>query len=95
VRDYKNELIGTHLAGVEWGTFLGPGHLERIDVAALRSSGAFERVVQVTRSLVFLQLTANPEDDLSPDIEPKLSRARELLRSLLLDTGDLPKLPET
>lgn len=94
VRDYKNELIDTRLAGVEWGTFLGPGHLKHIDASAVRGSGAFERIVEVTPSLVFLQLTSDPEDDLSPDVEPRLQHAREVLNALLLDTSDLPKLPD-
>jgi hypothetical protein len=94
VRDYKSDLIDTRLAGLEWGTFLGPGHLGRVDVGALRKTGAFHRVVEVMPSLVFLQLTANPEDDLSPEIESKLARARETVKSLLLDTDDLPRLPD-
>lgn len=94
VRDYKNELNDTKLAGVEWGTFLSAHHLEQLAVTTLRRSGAFDRIVEVTPSLVFLQLTSHPEDDLSPDVEPRLQRAREALSALLLDTGDLPKLPE-
>jgi len=94
VRDYKDELIDTRLAGIEWGTFLGRSHLKHVHVPALRSAGAFERVVEVTPSLVFLQLTPNPEDDLSPDIEPRLQRARDVLKPMMLDTSDLPRLPE-
>jgi len=92
VRDYKNELIDTRLAGLEWGTFLGPGH--QVDVDALRRSGAFERVVEVSTSITFLQLTADPGDDLSPSIEDRFVRARAAVSDQLLDTSDLPRLPD-
>ena len=93
LRDYKSELIDTRLAGIEWGTFLGPGHLRLVDVSAVRDSGAFERVVEVSPSLVFLQLTSNSQGDLSSEIEPKLQRARVAMRSLMLDTSELPESP--
>ena len=50
----------------------------------------FERIVEVTPSLYFLQLTADPVDDLSPEIEERYRRAREALASVLLDTTDPP-----
>ena len=90
VRDYKNELTDTQLSGVEWGTFLGAGHLDRVDWALVRKANVFERIVEVTPSLYFLQLTADPVDDLSPEIEERYRRAREALASVLLDTTDPP-----
>jgi hypothetical protein len=82
---WHRELIDTQLSGPEWGTFLGPGHLARIDVGELRASGVFHRVVDVAPELVFLQLTADPADDLTDAFEAKLDRAREVLAPLLMD----------
>ncbi len=88
-RDWKSELLATQLATVEWGTFLGPGHVPRVDVAKLRDSGAFERVVEVAPSLVYLQVTADPRDDLTGELEAKLPKAREALGAVLMDIGDV------
>lgn len=88
-RDWKEHLLATHIATVEWGTFLGAGHLARIDIANVRASGAFERVVEVSPRLAFLQVTANPMDDLSGELEAKLPAAREALAPLLMDISDV------
>lgn len=88
-RDWKSELIGTKLATLEWGTFLGPGHLDQIDLRELRDSGAFARVVKVSPSLAYLQVTPNPADDLSGALEEALPRAREALAPLLMDISDV------
>ncbi|MGN6108801.1 MAG: hypothetical protein ACTHU0_27090, partial [Kofleriaceae bacterium] len=61
-RDWKSEQLATKIAAVEWGTFLGPGHLEQLDLEALRNSGAFDDVVVVSPQLVYLQVTMNPLD---------------------------------
>lgn len=92
-RPWKWDLLDTHLAGVEWGTFLGPGHLSRVEASTLRASGAFQHVVEVSPRLVFLQLTSNPADDLTEGIEQHLQRAREVLAPLLIDLSDLPANP--
>ncbi len=94
VRDFKNEQLDTRLAGVEWGTFVGAGARRALDLDAVRASGAFYRIVELSPSLAFLQLTAHPEDDLSPAIEVRLAQARAVLAPLLLDTSDLPQLPD-
>jgi hypothetical protein len=88
-RLWKRELIATHLATVEWGTLLGAGHLDRIDLAKVRASGAFERVVEVSPRLAFLQVTGDPRDDLSGELEAKLPAARDALAPLLMDISDV------
>ena len=81
--------IGTELAGVEWGTFLGPGHLERVDLGELRRSGAFERVVEVSPRLAYLQVSDDPEDDLTEGFEAKLIAARLALAAITTDVSAL------
>jgi hypothetical protein len=92
-RTWKWDLLDTHIAGVEWGTFLGPGHLARVNVAALRATEAFDRVREIAPGLVFLQLTEDPADDLTDGIEANLERARAALAPLLIDLSDLPADP--
>ncbi len=81
--------IGRELAGVEWGTFLGPSHLERVDLGELRRSGAFARVVDVSSRLAFLQVSDDPLDDLTAAFEGKLARARDALTPLLMDVSSI------
>jgi len=88
-REWKSELIATHLATVEWGTLLGAGYLDRIDLAKIRASGAFARVVDVSPELAFLQVTADPRDDLTGELEAKLPAARHALAPLLMDISDV------
>jgi hypothetical protein len=88
-RDWHYKELATKVSGLEWGTFLGAGHLAQIDLDAVRISGAFERVVSVTPSLAFLQLTAEPRDDLSGEVELRLPRALEAVRPLLMNLSDV------
>ncbi len=88
-RSWKSELLATQIATVEWGTFLGAGHLERIDLSKVRGSGAFARVVEVSPQLAFLQVTEDPMDDLSGALEARLPAAREALAPLLMDISDV------
>jgi hypothetical protein len=94
VRDFKSEQLDTRLAGLEWGTFVGARARQKLDLHELRRSGAFNRITEVSPEIAFLQLTASPEDDLSIDAEDRFARARSLLSSVLLDTSDLPGLPD-
>lgn len=80
----------TEISGPEWGLFLGAGHLARLDLQAVCRSGAFEKVEAVARNLVFLQLTAHPEDDLSDSFESRLNLAREALAPVLMDLSVVP-----
>jgi hypothetical protein len=76
--------LDTKLAGVEWGTFLGPGHLAKIDIDDVRRSDAFARVVRLSADLVYLQVTDDPADDLTKGFERKLASARQALAPLLI-----------
>lgn len=84
--------IGTELAGVEWGTFLGRGHLLRVDLGELRRSGAFARIVEVSSKegspkLAFLQISDDPRDDLTDAFEAKLVAARRALAAITMDVS--------
>jgi len=59
--------------------------LPRIDAGALRASGVFARVVELSPALVFLQLTADPADALAHDFDARLEPARAVLAPLLMD----------
>jgi hypothetical protein len=86
-RHHYDDRLVAELAGVEWGTFLGPGHLAKVDLAELRRSGAFARVVEVTPTLAYLQVTEDPLDDLTEGFEQKLIAARRVLAPLLMDVS--------
>lgn len=91
-RDWHAERIATQAHGIEWGTFLGAGHLAagKLDIGALRASGAFARVIEIApRRLAFLQLTADPLDDLTDGIEAKLVAARAVLAPIAMDSSDV------
>lgn len=88
-RDWHKWQIHRQLAGIEWGTFLGREHIAQLDLAALRQSGAFFQVLELSPQLVFLQLTGDPADDLREDFEPRRQRAREALAPLLMDLSDV------
>jgi hypothetical protein len=88
-RAWKSDLIATHIAAVEWGTFLGGGHLARIDLAAVRTSGAFARIVEVAPDLVLLLVTEDPRDDVSGELEKRLPAARAALAPILMDLRDV------
>jgi hypothetical protein len=82
------------LTGVEWGTFLGGGHLAQLDIEHVKNSNAFDRVVTISPRLAFLQLTRDPADELTEDFEARLVRAREALAPILMDVSDV-SLEET
>ena len=88
-RDWKRELVSEKLAGVEWGTFLGADHLKVMNAEALRRTNVFERVLELAPNLVFLQLTADPADDLSGGFEAKRIEARRALGPLMMEIGDV------
>jgi hypothetical protein len=88
-RDWNHQQVGTALPSIEWGTFLGAGHLAQVDIERLRASNAFERVVEISPSLAFLQMTSNPLDDLTGELERRLFGAREILQPLLMDISDV------
>lgn len=89
-RRCKAELLGSKLASIEWGTFLGPGHLVQVKLGRLQALGVFQRIVDLGPELAFLQLTDDPSDDLDADFELMLTRAREVMAPMLVDISDVP-----
>ena len=81
--------ISKELAGVEWGTVLGPGHLEHLDLGELRRSGAFARVVDVAPKLAYLQVSDEPMEDFTIAFEAKLVNARRALAPVLMDVSGI------
>jgi hypothetical protein len=88
-RDRYEDRLVAEFAAVEWGTFLGPGHLPKINLDDLRRSGAFARVIENTPALVYLQVTEDPMDDLTEGFENKLVAARRALAPLLMDVSTI------
>lgn len=79
--------IGTELAGVEWGTVLGEGHLAHVDLGELGRSGAFARVLEISPKLAYLQVSDDPLEDLTDGFEAKLVLARRALAAVLMDVS--------
>ena len=94
-RDWKDDFIHMYVSGIEWMTVLGPGHLAALanaglDLEELRGKGVFHRVIEVVpRQLVFLQITADPADDLTEGFEQKLIAARAVLAPIMMNVGDV------
>lgn len=90
-RGWASSLLArdTEIAGPEWGLFLGPGHLAKLPIAALRATNAFAEVRDLGESRAFLRLTDDPRDALAPDYEAHLDKAREALRPILADLTQL------
>ncbi|MEO7732414.1 MAG: hypothetical protein ABIY55_15705 [Kofleriaceae bacterium] len=88
-RGHYDDRLATELAGVEWGTFLGAGHLARVDLGELRASGAFARVIEVTPRLAYLQVSEDPTEDLTEGFEAKLAAARHALAPVLMDVSGI------
>jgi hypothetical protein len=82
----NEDQLATKIAGPEWGTLLGPGHLERIDREQLKAAAA--RVVEITASLVLVQATLDPLDDLSDGFDAKLDPLRRALAPVLGGVDD-------
>ncbi len=84
LREHGRDRITTEIAGVEWGTFLGAGHLGAVNLGDVRRSGAFARVKRLGPRLAYLQITNDPLDDLTEAFEKKLVAARHVLAPILM-----------
>jgi hypothetical protein len=91
LREHRQDQITTELAGVEWGTFLGVGHLAAVSLDDVRRSGVFTRVELLTPALGYLQVTADPADDLTEQFEAELIAARLVLAPILM-SDSLPSM---
>jgi hypothetical protein len=96
-RAWKDDLLHTHVSGIEWMTVLGPGHLEAMatagpDLDMLHAVGVFHRVIDIVPGrIVGLQLTPDPADEFADvDLfETKLAAARAALAPVMLDVADV------
>ena len=71
----------------EWGLFLSAGHLRKLPIDAIRSSGAFSAVRELRPgSLVYVQLTDQLSDALSPRAPERIASARTALRDILMNS---------
>jgi hypothetical protein len=86
-RGWHDDRLVAELAGVEWGNFLGPGHLARLDLGQVRASGAFARVVELGPQLAYLQVSEDPAEDLTEGFEDRLVAARRVLAPVLMDVS--------
>lgn len=83
-RSLYEERLATELGGVEWGTFLGAGHLAWVSAETVRTSGVFARVERLSPDLVYLQVTQDAADDLTLALEERLVAARKVLAPVLM-----------
>lgn len=90
-RDWYGDQLATKIASVEWGLFLGAGHVIERD----RLRGSFDRVEQLSSTVTYLQVTSDPEDDLSGVLEQRLPAAREALAPVRMDGSGVADVLET
>jgi hypothetical protein len=77
--------IDIGIGGPEWGTFLGPKHVEKLSVPDLRASGAFAEVRELPHGGVFLQLSRHPGDAQAAEINELVAVGRRGLEPILLN----------
>jgi hypothetical protein len=77
--------IDTGIGGPEWGTFLGSKHVDKLSVPALRTSGAFTVVRELTHGGVFLQLSEHAADAQAAKITELVAAGRSALDPILLN----------
>ncbi|HTR21196.1 MAG TPA: hypothetical protein VMH88_10115 [Gemmatimonadales bacterium] len=84
--------LDTLIPAPEWGLFLSSGHLEALPDSSLHDTAAFVKAQElVSGRLIFLQMTANPLDALTPQFDDRLGHARELLQPILMDASQVPE----
>lgn len=74
----------TRIAGPEWGTFLGPGHVAAMSRATLLEARP-ACVIDVTPTLVYVQVTPDLADEGSGVLEQRLDALRVALAPILMD----------
>jgi hypothetical protein len=77
--------IDVGIGGPEWGTFLGPRHIEKLSVPDLRASGAFAAVRELSHGGIFLQLSRHPGDAQAAKINELVAAGRGALEPILLN----------
>lgn len=84
---YFDNEIDQVIGGPEWGTLLGPKHLEKLTLEALRSSGAFFEVRSLSYGGAFLRLSEDPLDTQAERILGLVEKAREALAPVTVDVS--------
>lgn len=84
---YFDKKIDRAIGGPEWGTFLGPGHLETISAEKLRRSGAFFEVRELATGGAFLRLSEDPIDAQDDGILGLVTKGRAALEPIVLDVS--------
>lgn len=79
--------IAHAIGGPEWGTLLGPKHLEKLSLAAVRASGAFAEIRELASGGAFLAVSRDPGDALSDAIIELVAAGRRALEPILLDVS--------
>lgn len=82
---FHDKKIDRGIGGPEWGTFLGPKHVEKLALDKLRESGAFTQVRELSHGGVYVQLSEEPLDATSDKIVALVSNGRAALEPILLD----------
>lgn len=86
---FHQQKIDRAIGGPEWGTLLGPKHLERLSLDAVRASGAFAIVRALASGGAFLALTTNPADARGDTIAELVAAGRRALEAILLDISTI------
>ena len=77
------------IGGPEWGTFLGPKHVERVSLERLSASAAFTQVRPLKHGGVYLQLSQDAADAQSPAIDDLVAAGRAALDGIAFDVSEL------
>ena len=88
--DLRGEFITESIGGPEWGTILGPGHVARLSLDALRASGAFYEVRELAHGGAFVRLSEDPMDTRSLGIVDMVARGRDVLAPICMNVDDIP-----
>ncbi len=81
--------IDRAIGGPEWGTLLGPKHLEKLSLDVVRSSGAFADLRELSFGGAFLAVSANPGDALADQIVELIAAGRRALEPIVLDVSGI------
>jgi hypothetical protein len=86
---FHNTKINVGIGGPEWGTFLGPKHVEQLALDDVKATGAFHEVRPLGYGGWFLQLTPNASDSQASNINDRIDAGCDALATIVLDTNDV------
>ncbi len=84
---YYDKKVDQVIGGPEWGTFLGPKHLEKLSLDRLRDSGAFFEVRPLSSGGAFVRVSESPADAQSNRILKLVAKARAALYPIVIDVS--------